>query len=264
MKRTLSDLISNSETKDLVIKNVNTDSIKESPSQARKKFDQKKLQELRDSISKNGILQPLIVQKLENNQYELIAGERRLRASKMLKLESVPCLIKDVSKRDAVVLGIVENIQRSRLNSIEEALAYKNLKENFKLSNDEIGFLVGKSRPHISNMLRISNLSPNAQQALIDEEVSFGQVKPIIVLEHSVQDKMLKEIILLNLSSRDVEEKVRQLNSSKVDEESFHYKKLLENLLGTKVLFRKYKNKTKISFTLNSKEDLDSFINKIS
>ena len=115
MKRTLSDLISNSETKDLVIKNVNTDFIKESPSQARKKFDQKKLQELRDSISKNGILQPLIVQKLENNQYELIAGERRLRASKMLKLESVPCLIKDVSKRDAVVLGIVENIQRLSL-----------------------------------------------------------------------------------------------------------------------------------------------------
>ena len=87
MKRTLSDLITNSDTKDLVIKNVNIDSIKESPTQARKKFDQKKLEELRDSISKNGILQPLIVQKLENNQYELIAGERRLRASKMLKLE---------------------------------------------------------------------------------------------------------------------------------------------------------------------------------
>ena len=82
MKRTLSDLITNNDTKDLVIKNVKIDSIKESPTQARKKFDQKKLEELRDSISKNGILQPLIVQKLENNQYELIAGERRLRASK--------------------------------------------------------------------------------------------------------------------------------------------------------------------------------------
>ena len=166
MKRSLSDLINNSDTKDLVIKNVDTALIKESPTQARKKFDQIKLEELRDSISKNGILQPLIVQKLENNQYELIAGERRLRASKMLKLESVPCLIKDVSKRDAVVLGIVENIQRSKLSSIEEALAYKNLKENFELSNDEIGFLVGKSRPHISNMLRVSYLSSNAQKAL--------------------------------------------------------------------------------------------------
>ena len=103
MKRTLSDLITNSDTKDLVIKNVNIDSIKESPTQARKKFDQKKLEELRDSISKNGILQPLIVQKLENNQYELIAGERRLRASKMLKLESVPCLIKDVSQRLSLI-----------------------------------------------------------------------------------------------------------------------------------------------------------------
>ena len=264
MKRTLSDLITNSDTKDLLVKNVNINSINESPTQARKKFDQKKLEELRDSISKNGILQPLIVQKLENNKYELIAGERRLRASKMLKLESVPCLIKDVSQRDAAVLGIVENIQRSQLNSIEEALAYKNLKENFDLTNDEIGFLVGKSRPHISNMLRISNLSPNSQNALTNEEVSFGQIKPIIVLEHSIQDRILEDIISLNLSSREVEEKVRQLNNFKADQESLHYKKLLENLLGTKVLFKKNKNKTKITFTLNSKEELDSFINKIS
>ena len=264
MKRTLSDLITNSDTKDLLVKNVNINSINESPTQARKKFDQKKLEELRDSISKNGILQPLIVQKLENNKYELIAGERRLRASKILKLESVPCLIKDVSQRDAVVLGIVENIQRSQLNSIEEALAYKNLKENFDLTNDEIGFLVGKSRPHISNMLRISNLSPNSQNALTNEEVSFGQIKPIIVLEHSIQDRILEDIISLNLSSREVEEKVRQLNNVKADQESLHYKKLLENLLGTKVLFKKNKNKTKITFTLNSKEELDSFINKIS
>ena len=182
----------------------------------------------------------------------------------MLKLESVPCLIKDVSKRDAAVLGIVENIQRSKLSSIEEALAYKNLKENFELSNDEIGFLVGKSRPHISNMLRVSNLSSNAQKALHNEDVSFGQIKPIIVLDHSVQDKILEDIISLNLSSRDVEEKVRQLNSANADEESIHYKKLLEDFLGTKVLFKKNKNKTKISFTLNSKEDLDSFIKKIS
>ena len=264
MKRTLSDLITNSDTKDLLVKNVNINSINESPTQARKKFDQKKLEELRDSISKNGILQPLIVQKLENNKYELIAGERRLRASKMLKLESVPCLIKDVSQRDAAVLGIVENIQRSQLNSIEEALAYKNLKENFDLTNDEIGFLVGKSRPHISNMLRISNLSPNSQNALTNEEVSFGQIKPIIVLEHSIQDRILEDIISLNLSSREVEEKVRQLNNVKADQESLHYKKLLENLLGTKVLFKKNKNKTKITLTLNSKEELDSFINKIS
>lgn len=264
MKRTLSDLITNSDTKDLLVKNVNINSINESPTQARKKFDQKKLEELRDSISKNGILQPLIVQKLENNKYELIAGERRLRASKMLKLESVPCLIKDVSQRDAAVLGIVENIQRSQLNSIEEALAYKNLKENFDLTNDEIGFLVGKSRPHISNMLRISNLSPNSQNALTNEEVSFGQIKPIIVLEHSIQDRILEDIISLNLSSREVEEKVRQLNNVKADQESLHYKKLLENLLGTKVLFKKNKNKIKITFTLNSKEELDSFINKIS
>ena len=98
MKRSLSDLINNSDTKDLVIKNVDIAFIKESPTQARKKFDQTKLEELKDSISKNGILQPLIVQKLENNRYELIAGERRLRASKMLKLESVPLSLIHISE----------------------------------------------------------------------------------------------------------------------------------------------------------------------
>ena len=113
-------------------------------------------------------------------------------------------------------------------------------------------------------MLRVSNLSPNAQKALSNEDVSFGQIKPIIILDHNVQDKILEDIISLNLSSRDVEEKVRQLHSAKADEESIHYKKLLEDFLGTKVLFKKNKNKTKISFTLNSKEDLDSFIKKIS
>tara|TARA_A100001234_G_scaffold149257_1_gene131394 strand:- start:814 stop:1155 length:342 start_codon:yes stop_codon:yes gene_type:complete len=113
-------------------------------------------------------------------------------------------------------------------------------------------------------MLRISNLSPNAQSALSNEEVSFGQIKPIIVLDHTVQDKILKDIIALNLSSRDVEEKVRQLQGANADEESFHYKNMLENLLGTKVTFKKSKNKTKISFILNTKEDLDSFIKKIS
>lgn len=264
MKRSLSDLLPDVETREFRVENIELALIKESESQARKKFDNTKLQELKNSIMKNGILQPLIIQKTDNNQFELIAGERRLRASKLAGLKFVPCVIKDVSKRDAVVLGLVENIQRSQLNSIEEALAYKNLKEEHNLTNEEIGILVGKSRPHISNMLRISNLSNKAQEELVNNNVTFGQVKPLIVLEHNLQDRMLEDIVKLGLSSREVEEKVRSLNGSDVDQQNAHYKKILENSLGTKVNFIRNKNSTKISFVLKSKESLDSFINKLS
>ena len=263
MKRSLSDLLPDVETREFKIENIDLLLIKESKSQARKKFDNTKLQELKNSIINNGILQPLIIQKKDNYQYELIAGERRLRASKLAGLKSVPCVIKDVSKRDAAVLGLVENIQRSQLNSIEEALAYKNLKENYKLSNEEIGVLVGKSRPHVSNMLRISNLSEKVQLELVNDTVSFGQVKPLIVLDHSLQNKLLEEIINLRLSSREVEEKVRSLKGSQLDEQNSHYKKVLENSLGTKVNFIRNKNTTKISFILKNKEALDDFINKL-
>ena len=160
-------------------------------------------------------------------------------------------------------MGLVENIQRSQLNSIEEALAYKNLKENYKLSNEEIGVLVGKSRPHVSNMLRISNLSEKAQLELVNDTVSFGQVKPLIVLDHGLQNKLLEEIINLRLSSREVEEKVRSLKGSQLDEQNSHYKKVLENSLGTKVNFIRNKNTTKISFILKNKEALDDFISKL-
>ena len=261
MKRSLSDLLPDVETREFKIENIDLLLIKESKSQARKKFDNTKIQELKNSIINNGILQPLIIQKKDNHQYELIAGERRLRASKLAGLKSVPCVIKDVSKRDAAVLGLVENIQRSQLNSIEEALAYKNLKENYKLSNEEIGVLVGKSRPHVSNMLRISNLSEKVQLELVNDTVSFGQVKPLIVLDHSLQNKLLEEIINLRLSSREVEEKVRSLKGSQLDEQNSHYKKVLENSLGTKVNFIRNKNTTKISFILKNKEALAEMFN---
>ena len=112
-------------------------------------------------------------------------------------------------------------------------------------------------------MLRISNLSEKVQLELVNDTVSFGQVKPLIVLDHSLQNKLLEEIINLRLSSREVEEKVRSLKGSQLDEQNSHYKKVLENSLGTKVNFIRNKNTTKISFILKNKEALDDFINKL-
>ena len=155
MKRSLSSLITDTNVREYKIKEINIEDIAESKTQARKTFDNSKLNELKNSIQKNGLLQPLIVQETQPNKYRLIAGERRLRASKLAGLNKVPCLIKDIGERDAAIIGLVENIQRERLNHIEEAMGYKDISSKFNLSPEEIGILVGKSRAHVSNILRL-------------------------------------------------------------------------------------------------------------
>ena len=133
MKRSLSSLITDTNVREFKAIEIKIESIQESSSQARTEFDDIKLDELADSIRKNGILQPLIVQEIGENQYELIAGERRLRASKLANLQKIPCLIKDVSSRDAAVIGLVENIQRAQLNAIDESIGFKHLSEKHNL-----------------------------------------------------------------------------------------------------------------------------------
>ena len=156
MKRSLNTLIENTDVREFKVIEIEIKKISESKSQARTYFDPKKLEELSESIKKSGVLQPIIVQQVGNEKYQLIAGERRLRASRLVGLKTIPCLVKDVSDRDAAVLGLVENVQRSQLNTIEEALGYKSLKETHGLSAKEIGLLVGKSRPFIACLLYTS------------------------------------------------------------------------------------------------------------
>ena len=265
MKRSLNALIENTDVREFKVVEIEIKKISESKSQARTYFDPKKLEELSESIKKSGVLQPIIVQQVGNESYQLIAGERRLRASRLAGLKTIPCLVKDVSDRDAAVLGLVENVQRSQLNTIEEALGYKSLKEAHGLSAKEIGLLVGKSRPFIANLLRISNLSDAVQDALKDERISFGQARPLIVLDHSLQDRLLTEIIRTSMNSRQVEEKVSELNGkSSISEEVIHAKNELENLVGSKVQIKKTGKSFKVNLNFQDFEKLKNFINNLS
>jgi len=265
MKRSLNTLIENTDVREFKVIEIEIKKISESKSQARTYFDPKKLEELSESIKKSGVLQPIIVQQVGNEKYQLIAGERRLRASKLAGLKTIPCLVKDVSDRDAAVLGLVENVQRSQLNTIEEALGYKSLKETHGLSAKEIGLLVGKSRPFIANLLRISNLSDAVQDALKDERISFGQARPLIVLDHSLQNRLLTEIIRTSMNSRQVEEKVSELNGkSSISEEVIHAKNELENLVGSKVQIKKTGKSFKVNLNFQDFEKLKEFINNLS
>ncbi len=214
---------------------------------------------------KNAIATPSVNQEQEIVKNKQIDGERRLRASRLAGLKTIPCLVKDVSDRDAAVLGLVENVQRSQLNTIEEALGYKSLKETHGLSAKEIGLLVGKSRPFIANLLRISNLSDAVQNALKDERISFGQARPLIVLDHSLQDRLLTEIIRTSMNSRQVEEKVSELNGkSSISEEVIHAKNELENLVGSKVQIKKTGKSFKVNLNFQDFEKLKNFINNLS
>ena len=214
MKRSLSSLITDTNVREFKAIEIDISLINKSDTQARTNFDKEKLSELSQSITKNGILQPLIVQEVGPNEYKLIAGERRLRASKEAGLKSVPCLIKDVSTRDAAVIGLVENVQRKQLNTTEEAAGYKRLIEEYNLETKDIATLVGKSRSYVSNLLRLSKLSSKVYRALQEEVVTMGQVKPIINLEEEEQDQLLSEILNLKLSSRQVEERVRNISGN--------------------------------------------------
>ena len=264
MKRSLSSLIENTDVREFKVVDIEVEKISESKTQARTYFDEKKLSELSESIKKSGVLQPIIVQLLGNNRYQLIAGERRLRASKAAGLKTIPCLVKDVTDKDAAVLGLVENVQRSQLNTIEEALGYKSLQETYGLNAKEIGLLVGKSRPFIANLLRISNLSQKVQEALKEEKISFGQARPLIVLDENLQDKLLSEIISLSLNSRQVEEKVSELNGKfSVSEEVLHLKSNLENMLGSKVQVKKSGKSFKVNLNFQNIEALKKFIEKL-
>jgi ParB family chromosome partitioning protein len=265
MKRSLNSLIESTDVREFKVVNVEILKISESKSQARTYFDPNKLEELSESIKKSGVLQPIIVQQVGNESYQLIAGERRLRASKSVGLKTIPCLVKDVSDKDAAVLGLVENVQRSQLNTIEEALGYKSLKETYGLSANEIGLLVGKSRPFIANLLRISNLSNAVQDALKNDRVSFGQARPLIVLDHNLQDRLLSEIIRTSMNSRQVEERVSELNGkSSISEEVIHAKSELENLVGSKVQIKKIGKSFKVNLNFQDFEKLKQFINNLS
>ncbi len=264
MKRSLSSLITDTNVREFNAVEIDISSIKKSETQARTNFDKEKISELSQSIVKNGVLQPLIVQEVGSGEYRLIAGERRLRASREAGLKSVPCLVKDVSSRDAAVIGLVENIQRKQLNTTEEAAGYKRLIREYNLETKDIAILVGKSRSYVSNLLRLSKLSNKVYKALQEEVVTMGQVKPIINLEEHKQDELLAEILNLKLSSRQVEERVRNISSpnKEISEELIHYKNFFEDKTGSKADIKKNSNKFKVTLNFPTEDELRSFINR--
>lgn len=223
--------------------NIDINLLKPNPFQPRKVFNEEELTELSESIKIHGLIQPLII----NNNNELVAGERRLRASKIAGLKEVPVVILNLSELQMEEFAIVENIQRVDLLDIEEAVAYKKLSKNLKLKQEEIATRVGKSRSHVANIMRLLNLPDNVQKAMMEKKISMGQAKPLLsILNNKVLfDEVFERILTDDLTAREVESLIRKktktenttLESKSQSKESsiIHVENKIMRKLGTRV-----------------------------
>ena len=191
---------------------VNLSEIKVNPNQPRKIFKEKDLEELSNSIRENGIIQPLIVVKKDDG-YELIAGERRLRAARLAEIEQVPVVVKTVTDKDKMIMSIIENVQRADLNCVEEALAYFQLMDDFKLTQEEVAKKLGKERSSIANYLRILKLPREVIDMLQREQLSFGHAKILAAMKEIDKTVRVANICASkNLSVRELEELIKKVN----------------------------------------------------
>lgn len=244
--------------------------IKANPYQPRQNFEHWSLEELTNSIREHGILQPLIVTRIEGG-YELIAGERRLRASQLLKKRVVPVIIRDASKLEKLQLALIENIQRRDLNPIERAEAYNQLSGEFSLTQDQIAKRVGKPRSHVANSLRYLALPPEIKKSLGDERISEGHAKIISGLDsEEKQMKYYKRVVQQNLTVRELEAEVKKVKVKGfnraiiTDPNILAQQEKLKEALGTKVKISKQGKSGKIVIEFWSQEELDGIVKKIS
>jgi len=249
---------------------IDVNQIVANPHQPRHQFDDEKLENLAESIKMHGIIQPLIVSR-KGSQYELIAGERRFQASKLIGLEKVPVIIREASELQKLELAIIENIQRHDLNAIEEGKAYQKLADEFQFSQEEIASKMGKSRSLVANKMRLLNLPIEIQKGLIEGKITEGHAKAILSLENPEKQRALYELILKsNLTVRQVEEKTKEISvksyhrNKSVDPEMKRLEDELVEKLGTKVRVSKSGDGGKIVIEYYSQEDLNSLLDKIS
>lgn len=191
---------------------VDIDLIEPNPEQPRTHFDESKLEELAQSIRVNGLVQPLLLRRIPGGRYQLVAGERRWRASQRAGLRKVTAVIRDISNEQLLPLALIENIQRQELNPVEEALAYQKLMQDYGLTQDELARQVGKDRSSIANHLRLLKLSPEVQRMLEDGRISMGHARALLAIEdESGQLSLAKSVIANQLSVRETEKQVRQI-----------------------------------------------------
>lgn len=233
--------------------------------QPRKNFDKEKMEELKGSIKKHGIIQPIVVRKMANG-YEIVAEERRLKAVKEIGLKKIPAIIKSINNEKSLEIALVENIQREDLNPVEQANAFKRLIDEFKLTQQELAEATGKSRALVTNTIRLLKLNMEIQKNISEGKISFGHAKLLLSIEdEEVQKAVCDRITANDLSVRDTERLIK--NIERVQKKQFKVKNItierfpevegkLRDILGTKISILYDGKKGNISIEFYSKEDL--------
>ena len=235
------------------LQKINITQIQPNPSQPRKNFKEDELKELATSIKNQGLIQPIVVKSIENEQYQIIAGERRWRACQQAGLHEVDCVVKDLDKNEILEAALIENIQREDLNVIEEANAYKGLIDLKDLSNDHLAKTIGKSPSHVSNTLRLLELDKEIQDMVVSGDLSMGHARALIGVPDAY--KKAKEIVEKKLSVRQVEKITSEFKKSKKtpntkDPNIVDLEKELSNKIGLKTAIQFNENGSSGSLTL--------------
>ncbi len=260
--------------------NIEVDKIKPNPHQPRRDFDEESLRELAQSIREYGILQPIVVSKIETETdtgtdvyYQLIAGERRLMAVKMLGWERVPAIIRSIdTKSEGLELAVVENLQRTDLNPIETARAYAKLQDEFNLTQREIATRLGKSRETVANTLRLLNLPTEIQEALVKNQLNESQARLLLVVPDLTEQQIIfQDLLNKNLSVRELKSRIKKEkteikkdgDSEVIDPQLSILQEQLTELLGAKVKIKKTGNAGQIIIDFYSPEEIQGFIQKL-
>ena len=245
--------------------------IRGNPYQPRQKVEQKALESLAASIAMHGVIQPILVTEVLDG-YQLVAGERRVRAAQMAGLDHVPAVVRQLAERDQLAIAIVENVQRADLNAMEEAHAYRQLADEFKLTQDEIAIRIGRARSTVANTLRLLDLEQPVQQALADGNIAEGHARALAGATPAAQRQLVEAVMARGLSVRQTEELVRRLRArppiqSKIaNDTDANMDRLEEDLrraLGTKVILARSRKGGRIVIEYYSDEEFSRLFDRL-
>lgn len=254
------------------LKELPVDVIQRGKYQPRRDMEPEALQELADSITAQGVMQPIVVRPISDKKYEIIAGERRWRATQQAGLDSIPVVIRDVSDEAAIAMALIENIQREDLNPIEEAASLQRLQKEFELTQDEVARAVGKSRSTVANMLRLMTLAPDVMRLVEHGDLEMGHARALLALSGADQSRAAQTVVGKGLTVRQTEALVRSLQApAKANEGSQgvdpNIKRLQDDLsrkLGSKVqITHAASGKGKLVLSYNSLDELDGILGHI-
>ena len=260
-----------SKTQGSDLKNIPLDVIQRGKYQPRADMHEEALEELASSIRTQGVMQPIVIRPISSKKYEIIAGERRWRASQIAGLDTIPAIIKQVGDEAAIAMSLIENIQRENLNPIEEAMALKRLQDEFELTQQEVANAVGKSRAGVTNLMRLISLHADVQSMLIKGELEMGHARALLSLPDAEQTNTGKLVVKRGLSVRQTESLVRRMAgqrsptpSKTIDPDIKNLEETLEEKFGAKVLIQHTaKGKGRVILKYNSLDELEGILSHI-